>query len=979
MTGDENAAALAAVSAIGAGRSVDWAAIESSADAGGSSGLLQQLKIVESIAQVHRSFANQSEDATRTAALLGNGAQWGPLRIIELAGQGAFGDVYRAWDLRLDREVALKLLNRSSSSSASVGSDVIDEARLLARVRHPNVVTVYGADRIDGQVGLWMEFVRGRTLESVLRDHGPLSAREAALIGLDLCHALSAVHRAGLLHRDVKAQNVVREAGGRLVLMDFGTGREGLDDLRADVAGTPLYLAPEIFAGVPATTRSDIYSVGVLLYHLVTASYPVRGRTVADLREAQLRGERSWLRDERPDLPDAFVEAIERALNANPDVRFESAGAMEAALAPVVGRGDPAVAVSTAWPASARSRIRLPRSMPRRFWLAASAVTLIALALIGGTAWRDGGYGRLATRSPARPTIAVESPVTMRQIPFGGFSVIGGPSPDGKWFSFADESGNVAVFDLATGAPRRVTGDAAASPRASQFAQATAISPDDKYIAFGWSALDGQYELRIVDFDGTDPRVLLRGESIEYAAPIQWSRDGSSILALIMRPDHSASLALVNVDSGRVRAVVELGSAWPQYASLSPDGEFVVYDAPQRAGPPGTRDILIVRADGSDGHSLIEHPANDAQPVWSPDGRAVLFTSDRSGSNDIWSVSVDSGRAVGEPTLVHRNVGRMWLRGLTDSGSYFYLLTAGVVDVYEARLTGTTVETPAVLPTSYAGSNISSLWSPDGNRLAYASRRGVTWFDRGSTTLALRNVQTRNQLELAPAMNGFLLRSWSPDGRRLLVNGNGLDHRQGTYQIDVETGRVTPVQVDGSSARPDWLRDGRISYFNRASGAIMARDAQTGAEEVLFDSRTEGGQIAAGIYGRGYRISPDGQMLAYTTASGKGRNAVESLRIRALAGGAPRELARTEPPELLIFQDWTPDGSALLFTRWSTEGKGPVALWRVPIGGGDPQPLGLSMIGLRDVTVHPDGTRITFTAGWPENEIWSISNFLTAR
>ena len=213
------------------------------------------------------------------------GATWGSLRVLERVGQGAFGDVYRAWDSRLDREVALKLIRRLESLD-SIASHVIDEGRLLARVRHPNVVTVYGADRIDGRVGLWMEFVRGRTLEAVLREQGPFGAEEATLIGLDLCRALSAVHGAGLIHRDVKAQNVMREAGGRIVLMDFGTGRDDLSDRPADVAGTPLYVAPEVLGGAPATAESDIYSVGVLLFHLVTGSYPVKGRTAADLREA---------------------------------------------------------------------------------------------------------------------------------------------------------------------------------------------------------------------------------------------------------------------------------------------------------------------------------------------------------------------------------------------------------------------------------------------------------------------------------------------------------------------------------------------------------------------------------------------------------------------------------------------------------------------------------------------------------------------
>src|SRR5262245_9526750 len=277
MIPDDNIGLLEAARAIAAGRRVDWAAIESSADVSESfAALLRELKVVEDIAELHRSLPEPSSASggnvlssinAETAAAIPATAAWGPLRLLERVGEGAFGDVYRAWDPRLDREVALKLLkhrdSRHDPEAAGSGTEVrvVDEGRLLARVRHPNVVTVHGADRIDGLVGLWMEFVRGRTLEAVLRDHGPFGAQEAALIGLDVCRALSAVHGAGLVHRDIKAQNVMREAGGRIVLMDFGTGREDLQDGPAQLAGTPLYLAPEVFAGAPPTPRGDIYGV----------------------------------------------------------------------------------------------------------------------------------------------------------------------------------------------------------------------------------------------------------------------------------------------------------------------------------------------------------------------------------------------------------------------------------------------------------------------------------------------------------------------------------------------------------------------------------------------------------------------------------------------------------------------------------------------------------------------------------------------
>ena len=149
--------------------------------------------------------------------------RWGRLELLELVGKGTFGEVYRARDAQLQREVAVKLLHVGRPHDGLVDR-MLHEARALARVQHPNVVIVHDAEERDGRVGLCMEFVRGRTLEQLLLAEGPRGAREAALIGQDLCQALAAVHAAGLVHRDVKAQNVMRENGGRVVLMDFGAG-----------------------------------------------------------------------------------------------------------------------------------------------------------------------------------------------------------------------------------------------------------------------------------------------------------------------------------------------------------------------------------------------------------------------------------------------------------------------------------------------------------------------------------------------------------------------------------------------------------------------------------------------------------------------------------------------------------------------------------------------------------------------------------
>ncbi len=269
------------------------------------------------------------------STLLHEPARWRHLQLIEQIGAGAHGVVFRAHDPQLVRDVALKLL-------ADDGSDrTIDEARRLARVTHPNVVTVYGADRADGLVGLWMERLTGRTLDAIVGSDGPFSAREATGIALDLCGAVATIHAAGLVHRDIKAQNVVREPGGRIVLMDLGISDNiPADDAIVDaVAGTPAYMAPELFDGKPATVGSDVYAIGVLLYRLVTGEFPADASTIGGLRQQHREGQLRPLRTVRPDLPSAFVRVVDCCLTHDASRRFRDVAALERALHDIESAG----------------------------------------------------------------------------------------------------------------------------------------------------------------------------------------------------------------------------------------------------------------------------------------------------------------------------------------------------------------------------------------------------------------------------------------------------------------------------------------------------------------------------------------------------------------------------------------------------------------------------------------------------------------
>ena len=384
---------------IADGAPIDWDAIDQLPADARLRRLFALLQMVDEVGEVHRSLGDPSHsthhlDPATTARVADptyadNVGRWGHLVLRRKIGEGGFGEVYHAHDTWLDHPVALKLFKRGGSGRHATDR-ILHEARKLARIRHPNVVTVHGADSHDGRVGFWMDLIEGTTLEHVVRGRR-LSAGEAAYIGQDVCKALAAVHRSGIIHRDIKAQNVMRCADdGRIILMDFGAGEFIVDtSAKPSRQGTPVYLAPEVFESGTASVRSDIYAVGVLMYFLVTGNFPVSGSSVAQLVEAHRRGERGRLRDGRPDLPYQFVTLVERALDPDPLRRFASAGELESALGGSIQRGDaihvatPVAGDRTAW-----------RTAVQKIAIGA-AIALVWTVVIGWIAcrWFDFGVG----------------------------------------------------------------------------------------------------------------------------------------------------------------------------------------------------------------------------------------------------------------------------------------------------------------------------------------------------------------------------------------------------------------------------------------------------------------------------------------------------------------------------------------------------------------------------------------------------------
>ena len=477
---------------------VDWRAVQ--ATAGADAPEVAELRVLSTLADVHRG-----------PAPLESGARWGPLTIIDQIGRGAFGEVYRAKDPRLARDVALKIL--SAVAGAMDARGVIEEGRLLARVRHPNVVTVFGAEEIEGRIGIWTEFITGHTLAHLVKALGVFSAADATAIGIDLCGALGAVHAAGLLHRDVKAQNVMQSADGRIVLMDFGASHEADERTRATIgaAGTPLYLAPELWQGTPPSIQSDIYALGVLLFHLLTGEFPVRPVSADEIANAHSARRYRRLGDLRRALPHELVTAIERALAPAPKDRYDTAKDFASALhAASVKRGGATATAS--------------------FSLLAAGL-LVAVSVLLWTV-------RPAVEAPPDTAQTARRLELLTNADFRA-------SPDGKFILYA-EGGYLWKWDVDSGRSTRVTHQPLKSGPGGSYVAAVA-SGHGQLIAYARRTPDGAQLLSMITADARRERTILPAARAPRPVPIEWSRDGQHVLCWLEHDDGRVDLSLWSV------------------------------------------------------------------------------------------------------------------------------------------------------------------------------------------------------------------------------------------------------------------------------------------------------------------------------------------------------------------------------------------------------------------------------------------------
>jgi len=367
---------------------------------------------------------------------LAEGVKLGSFLIEEPIGSGGMGEVYRALDTRLDRHVAIKVLPAVLVGKADYRSRLEREAKILARINHPNICTLHEMGEEQGVVYLVFECLEGKTLHEHMQ-RGALPLDEVVNIGMEIADALDAAHSKGVVHRDIKPPNIFITRSGHAKVLDFGLATYETDAVgNASVAtvsfksisgttvGTAGYMSPEQVLGRQLDNRSDLFSLGIVLYRAATGSSPFRGATVGELSDAILHKAPAPPSRVNPAIPQALEQVILKALEKDPELRYRSAADMRADLRRVKRDSESSMEVPVAAPTFARSRTK---------WLALGGV-LALLAVVGVLAavWHSRSPASMVRTASLRQLTAnpAEAPVYTAAI-----------SPDGKHLAYSDPTG----------------------------------------------------------------------------------------------------------------------------------------------------------------------------------------------------------------------------------------------------------------------------------------------------------------------------------------------------------------------------------------------------------------------------------------------------------------------------------------------------------------------------------------------------------
>jgi len=600
--------------------------------------------------------------------MLAAGTTLGPYKIIAPLGAGGMGEVYRAHDSRLGRDVAIKVLPQHLSDNAEVRARFEREAKTISSLNHPNICTLHDVGREGSTDYLVMELIEGETLSARL-SRGAVPVAEAIRIGAQVAEALDRAHRAGVVHRDLKPGNVMLTKTGAK-LMDFGLAR-GSVGMAGPVSGsgatmaaltasptmaTPLtaagsivgtfqYMSPEQLEGKEADARSDLWALGCVLYEMVTGKRAFDGNSQASLIGAIMTSDPPAVSAVSPMSPPALERLIQQCLAKDPDDRWQTASDLRRQLLWIAESGS-----------QSGAKAITPGRRTTRAWLPAAAV---AAALVAGTfiGWRFlPAAGR--TSSAAGTTAArVTAMAQLTDLP--GRQQSPSLSPDGKSLLYVARDGEDSDIFV-----QRVGGENPTNLTANSDGMEydPAYSPDGERIAFVSSREGGG--IFIMGATGESPKKLIN----EGAHP-SWSPDGSKLVYSTERVSTPfgrttvASLWVVDVATGEKRRIYAGDAVEP---SWSPSGKRIAFWSADK----GQRDVRTIPAGGGEVVPVTADVPADWAPFWAPDGRMLYFLSNRGGSRDLWRIAIDegSGKVRGEPEPVTTGVARVMAGSISADG-----------------------------------------------------------------------------------------------------------------------------------------------------------------------------------------------------------------------------------------------------------------------------------------------------------------------
>jgi Tol biopolymer transport system component len=809
------------------------------------------------------------------------GSKLGPYEILALLGAGGMGEVYRARDLRLGREVAIKVLPAERMADADRRRRFVQEARAASALNHPNIVTIHEIGSVDGIDFIVMEYVRGKTLDLVIPAQG-MRLPQVLRIAIPMADALARAHAAGIVHRDVKPSNVAVSDEGVVKVLDFGlaklaaepkdTGPKdetqtedgGHDALSRPGAraGTVGYMSPEQATGGEVDARSDVFSFGTVLYEMVTGRRAFAGGSGPETQAALVSDEPRAPSEVVAGVPKELDRLILRCLKKERNRRYQNMLDVKVELQEIKEESES----GTAGPRSVPSR--------RRWWLAAGVALAVALAL-AVAAWRV-----------AVPKATLPPPWVVQLTSMRGFARNPTFSPDGEQLAFAwrgEKQDNWDVYVKLVDAPevRRLTTDGASDVSPSW-------SPDGRQIAYLRLPADqapsepGPATIHLVSpLGGSDRRLS------DFPTAASWY----GVLAASWTPDsrwlavtrfestskaHLGGIFLVPVQGGDPRALTSPKAPGENHAnaSFSPDGRHLAYlsclawfqchlevaDVGPDFVPSGSPRGLITRA-----LCLPAHPS------WTRDGRFIIYSS--CADDMLWRIAIAGDHPAERIEVAGFHAIWPTTAASRDRVAFQHELL-GASDVY--RFEGGRPPQP-VLASSMA--DCCSSLSPDGRRVVFASTRsseGAIW---------VADADFSNAVPLTTGLAGGMPR-WSPDGLRIVFDARDNDGHYHIWTVEAEGG--SPRQLTkgpGDENRPSWSRDGRYVYFaaTRRGGSDVVRIAATGgAEEPITHN---GGQLPIEsidgrtlYFKRGDLTAVEAPLFALPLGGGPERQLVECVR-----------------------------------------------------------------------------------------------------